>query len=57
MILCDTCKRKKCNKNILIIEDKELRTIKCLDYEKDKDKIEGYKEPLKKLQKQFKDWR
>lgn len=46
MKLCNTCKSKKCNKSILIIKSKDLITIKCLDYEKDKSKIERYKEPI-----------
>lgn len=44
MELCKTCKGE-CKKNIVIIEEEKLKTIKCLDYEKDKDKIKGYKEP------------
>lgn len=45
MKLCETCKSKKCNKNIIIKiqEENKLKIIKCLDYEKDIDKIKGYK--------------
>jgi len=54
MKLCETCKSKNCNKNIMIIEQKDIKTIKCLDYEKDDSKIEGYKVPLVRLAKQQK---
>ena len=51
MELCETCKKKKCNKNIIIIEQNNLKTIKCLDYEKDVAKLKGYKKPLKRTAK------
>lgn len=46
MELCKTCKRKICTKNIVIRKNENLKIIKCLEYRKDEDKIEGYKEPL-----------
>lgn len=48
MELCETCKKEKCNKSIVITQQDNLTTIKCLDYEKDKDKIQGYKKPLER---------
>lgn len=46
MELCETCTKVKCNKLIVIIKQDNLRTIKCLEYEKDQDKIKGYTQPL-----------
>ena len=46
MELCSSCKKQNCNKSIVIEEQENLRVIKCLDYEKDQSKIEGYKEPI-----------
>ncbi len=43
MQLCDTCKKSKCNKSIVIIEQDNMVITKCLDYEKDESKIQGYK--------------
>lgn len=54
MELCETCKNKNCNKNLVITEQPHMRTIKCLDYEKDLDKIKGYKKPLERTAKQEK---
>lgn len=53
MKLCETCKSKTCNKNIIIKIQKQnnLKIIKCLGYEKDTDKTKGYKEPLKRTAK------
>lgn len=48
MELCKTCKKSKCNKNLVIIEQENMKTIKCLDYEKDEEKIEGYVRPKEK---------
>lgn len=39
-------KKEKCNKIIVITQQDNLTTIKCIEYEKDKDKIQGYKKPL-----------
>ncbi|MGN1270605.1 MAG: hypothetical protein ACI4UX_01240 [Clostridia bacterium] len=46
MELCSTCKKEKCNKRIVIIEQDNLKIIKCLEYEKDINKIQGYTQPL-----------
>lgn len=43
--MCPYCKGK-CNKGITIVEDESTIYAKCVDYEKDKSKIEGYKNPL-----------
>lgn len=46
MELCVTCKREKCNKLIVIEKQENIKTIKCLEYEKDATKIKGYTQPL-----------
>lgn len=48
MELCSTCKRVKCNKRIVVTQQNDLTIIKCLEYEKDKSKIQGYIKPLEK---------
>lgn len=48
MKLCETCKKEKCNKIIVITHQDNLTTIKCIEYEKDEDKIQGYKKPLER---------
>lgn len=52
MELCETCKKEKCNKSLIIIEEGNLKTIKCVEYEKDISKIRGYEKPIKKVQNQ-----
>lgn len=51
MKLCETCTKRNCNKEIVVIQENNLTTIKCLDYEKDIDKVRGYKKPLEKTAK------
>ena len=51
MKLCETCTKRNCNKEIVVIQENNLLTIKCLDYEKDIDKVRGYKKPLEKTAK------
>lgn len=46
--LCNSCKKTKCDKSIVITTEDNLVVIKCLDYEKDETKIHPYKKPLKK---------
>jgi len=46
MELCNSCKKQNCNKLIVIEEHKDMRVIRCHEYEKDLSKIEGYKEPI-----------
>lgn len=46
--LCNSCKKTKCDKSIVITTEDNLTTIKCLDYEKDETKIHPCKKPLKK---------
>ena len=50
--ICPYCKGN-CNKGITIVKDYANYTTyaKCVDYEKDKDKIEGYKRPLDRTAK------
>lgn len=51
MKLCETCTKQNCKKNIVVIKQDNLITTKCLDYEKDIDKVRGYKKPLEKTVK------
>lgn len=51
MELCETCKNNNCSKKIIIKEESKIKTIKCLEYEKDKDKIKGYIKPKEKTAK------
>lgn len=48
MKLCETCKKRNCNKRIVLTTQDNLMTIKCLDYEKDENKVRGYKKPLER---------
>lgn len=52
MELCDSCKRTLCEKNMEIIKEGNLVTIRCIDYEKDESKIKGYKKPLNRTARQ-----
>lgn len=49
MELCDSCKRKKCNRKIIVTQQEDVKVITCLEYEKDKSKIKGYRKPLEVL--------
>lgn len=51
MELCETCTEKNCRHSIVAINENNLTTIKCLDYEKDISKIQGYKKPLERTAK------
>ena len=51
MKLCETCTKQNCKKNIVVIQEDNLITTKCLDYEKDVDKIQGYKKQLERTAK------
>ncbi len=51
MILCETCTKIKCKKRIRKIKKDNLTIIKCLDYEKDKNKIQGYIRPKERTAK------
>lgn len=51
MKLCETCTKRNCNKEIVVIQENNLMTIKCLDYEKDETKIRGYKKQLERTAK------
>ena len=46
MELCETCKKELWDKNIEIKREENLVTIRCIDYEKDESKIQGYRKPL-----------
>lgn len=51
MKLCETCTKRNCNKRIVLTTQDNLMTIKCLDYEKDETKIQGYKKQLERTAK------
>ena len=52
MELCDSCKKTLCEKNMEIVKQGNLVTIRCLDYEKDPNKIQGYKKQLNRTARQ-----
>lgn len=52
MKLCETCTKQNCKKRVVVIQENNLITIKCLDYEKDETKIQGYKKQLERTTKQ-----
>lgn len=52
MELCKTCKKTLCEKNMEIVKQGNLVTIRCLDYEKDASKIYGYKKQLNRTARQ-----
>ena len=52
MELCDSCKKTLCEKNIEIIKEDDLVTIRCIEYEKDPSKIQGYKKQLNRTARQ-----
>lgn len=52
MELCDSYKKTLCEKNMIIVKENNLATIRCLDYEKDESKIQGYRKPLQRTAKQ-----
>lgn len=51
MKLCETCTKTNCKKRIVIIQEDNLITTKCLDYAKDESKIKGYKKQLERTAK------
>ena len=51
MKLCETCTKRNCKKEIVVIQENNLTTIKCLDYEKDETKIQGYKKQIERTAK------
>ena len=51
MKLCETCTKQNCKRRVVVIQENNLMTIKCLDYEKDEDKIKGYKKQLERTAK------
>jgi hypothetical protein len=52
MKLCDTCKNTTCKRKLITIQENNLLTIKCLEYEKDNSKIQGYKKQLNRTARQ-----
>lgn len=41
--MCKYCKNNKCTKNILVIRENKMTSIKCLDYLKNEKTITRYK--------------
>ena len=52
MELCDSCKKTLCEKNMEIVKQGNLVTIRCKEYEKDSSKIQGYKKQLGRTARQ-----
>ena len=52
MELCDSCKKTLCEKNMEIVKQGNLVTIRCIEYEKDPSKIQGYKRQLSRTARQ-----
>ena len=52
MELCDSCKKTLCEKNMKIVKQGNLVTIRCKEYEKDASKIHGYKKQLNRTARQ-----
>ena len=52
MELCDSCKKTLCEKNMEIIRQGNLITIRCREYDKDASKIQGYKKQLYRTARQ-----
>lgn len=52
MELCDSCRKTLCEKNMEIIRQGNLITIRCKEYEKDASKIYGYKKQLNRTASQ-----
>lgn len=52
MELCKTCKKTLCEKNMEIVKQGNLVTIRCKEYEKDVSKIQGYKKQLYRTARQ-----
>ena len=52
MELCDSCKKTLCEKNMEIVKQGNLVTIRCREYEKDASKIHGYKKQLNRTARQ-----
>lgn len=48
--MCKYCKGN-CDKGIIVFNNESTVYTKCVDYEKDKSKIEGYKKPIERTAK------
>lgn len=46
MELCNSCKKTLCEKNMEIVKQGNLVIIRCKEYEKDANKIQGYRKQL-----------
>ena len=52
--ICSTCKSKICERGIVAVRYKDIRQIRCTDYEKDESKIKGYIRPKQRTANQLK---
>lgn len=50
--ICTNCINKECNKQFVMTERNNMKTIKCINYIKP-DNLQGYKEPLEREAKQL----
>lgn len=44
--ICSYCSKESCSKRIKIVKEKNYTTYKCDEYERNKNKIIPYQEPL-----------
>lgn len=51
MELCKTCTERNCNARIIYKQQGNMAITKCLDYEKDANKIKGYVKPEERTAK------
>ena len=56
MKLCETCKKVKCSKSIVITEQENITIVKSIEYEKDEEKIKGYTQPLWTSARKHRSW-
>lgn len=52
--MCGACKSQTCEKGIALIKLDNMIIAKCTDYERDENKIKGYKKPESRTAKQKK---
>ena len=53
MVLCDSCKKTLCEKNMEITKQGNIVTIRCKEYKKDANKIQAYKRQLCRTARQY----
>ena len=52
--ICQTCKAEVCKRNIMVIYENKIKTIKCIDYIKDETKIKPTQKALCVTARQYK---